>query len=122
MYKIRYSINILPSIGKYIHNDPLTGTKEIINPTITFMNLCTSSAELDIFETSSLSELIQFKWSSYAKRHHLMGCIMHMTYISTLVVYINVVYINNTGTEDDKKLYAYLLGGGMLYPLFYESR
>ena len=51
-----------------------------------------------------------------------MGCIMHLTYISTLVIYINVVYINNTGTEDDKKLYAYLLGGGMMYPLIYEIR
>jgi hypothetical protein len=93
-----------------------------MNPDITFMNLCTGSSELDIFETSSLSELIQFKWLTFAKRHHLMGCIMHLTYISTLVIYINVVYINNTGTEDDKKLYAYLLGGGMMYPLIYEIR
>lgn len=47
---------------------------------------------------------------------------MHIVYVTILVMYINVVYIKNTGTDDDKKLYAYLLGCGMLYPLIYEAR
>ena len=58
VYKIKYSINILPSIGKYIRNDPETGAKEVVNPDLNFMSLCTKSSELDIFESTSLSELI----------------------------------------------------------------
>jgi len=87
-----------------------------------FMSLCQGSTELDIFETTTLSELIQFKWQTYGRRHHFFGYSMHIVYVTILVMYINVVYIKNTGTDDDKKLYAYLLGCGMLYPLIYEAR
>ena len=93
-----------------------------MNPDIAFMALCTDSTELDIFETLTLSELIQFKWETFARRHHLFGCIMHMTYMLTLVFYINVVYINNSGSNDDKKTYAYILALGMLYPSCYEIK
>lgn len=47
---------------------------------------------------------------------------MHMIYMTSLVFYINVVYINNTGTLDQKKIYAYILAVGMLYPTLYESK
>jgi hypothetical protein len=58
VYKIKYSINILASVCKYIRNDQETGAKEVVNPDVYFMALCTSSEELDIFETTSLSDLI----------------------------------------------------------------
>ena len=45
---------------------------------------------------------------------------MHILYIVTLVVYINIVYINNAGTDEEKRIYSILLALGIMYPTLYD--
>jgi hypothetical protein len=82
--------------------------------------LSEQEGELEIFETVSIEQLIQFKWEMYARRHHLLGCIMHLVYVQCLINYTNLVYILNEGSKEDQVLYAYLLAGGILYPALYD--
>jgi hypothetical protein len=45
---------------------------------------------------------------------------MHIGYIVTLVIYINIVYINNSGSKSDQQIYSILLAIGVIYPAFYD--
>ena len=45
---------------------------------------------------------------------------MHLFYIFTLVLYINIVYIHNSGTAKDQQTYSILLAIGILYPALYD--
>ena len=92
-----------------------------MNEDVGFMGLLSEQEEeLEIFETVSIQQLIQFKWEMYARRHHLLGCIMHLVYVQCLINYTNLVYILNEGSKDDQVLYAYLLAGGIFYPAIYD--
>lgn len=124
VYKIQYSVNLLPILGEHIlaETDARSGKKKLTfcNTDINFMGLCTESEELDIFETETIKKLIEFKWETYARRHHVIGCCMHFFYLLTLIIYINVVYVLNVGDDQDKHLYSYLLGLGIIYPALYD--
>jgi len=84
------------------------------------MGLLNATEELDIFGTKSVQELITFKWDSYALSHHLIGCFLHFFYLIILMIYINIIYIKNTGTKAEKKIYVVLLAVGVLYPQVYN--
>jgi len=87
IYKIKYSINLLPQIGthieKFYFNLSKDGSEDqstdlLKNEGVSFMGLIAHSDELDIFNTKSLIDLIEFKWNQYGMRHHFVGCMMHM--------------------------------------------
>jgi len=80
------------------------------------MELLSTSEELDIFGTTSLQKLIEFKWEAYALNHHMLGCFFHFFYLIILVIYINIIYIKDEGTDAEKQVYVVLLGVGILYP------
>ena len=84
------------------------------------MGLLNEIEELEVFETKTIKELIEFKWTNYGKKHHIIGTCFHFFYILLMVVYINYVYILNIGTTDDQKLYSALLGIGVVYPCCYN--
>ena len=58
MYKIKYSINMLPYIGMYLHKstDPYTKeeTREMANEDVKLLGLCSESDELEMFGSESL--------------------------------------------------------------------
>lgn len=58
VYKIKYSLNLLPSIGTYINKDIDLYTKkevvELANNDINLLEDCSGSEELSIFETDTL--------------------------------------------------------------------
>ena len=122
VYKIKYSVNLIPIIGPYIipENKETGQEKEFINDDVELMNTITASEELDIFETESIQQLIEFKWQTYAMKHHVFGCVMHFFYLTMLVIYTHVIYINNSGDESSRKLYTILLAIGILYPAGYD--
>ena len=91
--KVRYTINLLPMIGEYIVQD--SNGKKAINENIDFMGLCEDSDQLDIFETESIKELIQYKWNNFGRKFHMFGCLMHFVYMATISLYVLEVYINN---------------------------
>lgn len=84
------------------------------------MGLLNGTEELSIFDTQSVQQLIEFKWDSYGLNHHLIGCGLHFFYLIILMIYINIIYINNKGTPEEKKAYVILLAVGILYPQYYN--
>lgn len=67
VYKIKYSLNLLPSIGTFINKDADLYTKQMVvelaNNEINLLEECANSEELSIFETDTLKDLIEFKWN-----------------------------------------------------------
>jgi hypothetical protein len=114
IFKITYSINILPGLGEY-QKDGVS-----YNEDTNLMGLLNASEELDIFGTKSVLELIQFKWEEYAMRHHMVGMILHFFYLAVFVIYVNIIYIKNTGTDAQKRSYVILLAIGCVYPQVYN--
>jgi len=129
VYKIKYSLNMLPSLGSYMHRetDTYTGetTIEFKNDGVNILQLCAESDEIKIFETESLQDLVTFKWDNIGWGFHLFGCMVHITYIVILILYTNLVYIegesvrNDDGTEKQNPL-SILLLIGIIYPAAYE--
>lgn len=124
VYKITYSINILPQIGEYIKegtDDDGNAHKEFINSENNLMGLINETEELEIFGAKTIQQLIQFKWDEYARKHHVFGCMMHMFYIVMMIIYIHIVYINYTDEISEHiAVWTVLLGVGILYPALYD--
>ena len=63
VYKIRYCLNILPSMN--LQND-----KDL-------MEAIVNTEELAIFKTVALMSMADFKWTAYAFNSHKIGCGVH---------------------------------------------
>jgi len=117
VYKIKYSINLLPQVGYFVDNDG-----EHCNEDVSIMSLAADSEEIEIFTTASLNNLIEFKWVSYGKRHHLLGCLMHFIYTFVFILYVSqaCLYDDEDENKTTQKIYAILLLVGILYPAAYD--
>lgn len=56
IYKIRYSVNLLPTIGEYIRpENSETGQERcVMNEGINLMGVCNESEELEIYDTQNI--------------------------------------------------------------------
>ena len=139
LVKIKYTINILPSMGYHMSRTkcPYTGAimSEFKNSDINICDLCANSDEIDIFKAASLQDLIAFKFDVFGKNFHLIGCIIHFIYMGILFFYLNKIYIHgvevkqcpdppvendppcSAGPDDP---YNYVLLAGVVYPACYE--
>ena len=118
VYKVTYTLNTLPQLGEYVQRDPLTGEKTFVNEDVSLMQMCIDADELDIFDSDNFQKLIKFKWDSYAKSIHMVGCVMHFFYVLLLIMYVNAIYIK--GDMNNKKLYEVSLIFGIIYPFCYD--
>jgi len=59
----------------------------------TIMNAVANSDELRIFETDMIKEMIDYKWTSFARNIHYLGAFMHLLYIITLILYVNHTFL-----------------------------
>ena len=61
VYKIRYAINMLPSLGFYKRRekDPYTGVQSLVdmNVGVNILQLCAESDEIELFEAESIQDL-----------------------------------------------------------------
>lgn len=93
-------MNLLPSIGTYIDKDTDLYTKELVvslaNEDMNLLDVCANSEELNINETDTLKDLIEFKWNQYGYWFHLGGFLIHAIYVVALFVYTDMVYINGS--------------------------
>lgn len=125
IFKIRYSINLLSMVGQHVKF--VKGKKVIMNKEISFLDMCTDTSELDMFGSQALEEIIEFKWTTYGFKFHLLGSVIHMFQISILIFYVNFIYIqasleiNPDGSIKGGNPYAAILLGGIVYPFCYES-
>ena len=129
VYKIKYSLNLLPNVGEYIVDaDPEdeTSKKKLMNEDINLMGLFNESDELSIYETDLIKELITYKWNTYAFGHHIKGCMFHLYHMLTLIIYIDVAYIKNIrgddGTYHVRTFCNFIIFTGLVYPVFYEAK
>jgi hypothetical protein len=45
---------------------------------------------------------------------------MHLFYVIILIIYINIIYIKDAGTDQQKQIYSALLAVGIFYPAIYD--
>lgn len=103
IFKIRYSINLLPSLDKYVMRNP-GEPKQVFNRDLNMMDIFNDNVkkEFDNFDSRALTEIIEFKWHTFGYKHHHFGWSMHIVYCLTLIAYINLVYVQNKGTDEEK--------------------
>jgi hypothetical protein len=95
VYKIRFEINLLASIGEYKVEDPDNKGQFIFkNEGVSLMALAAETEEMTIFNTESLAILVRYKWEQYGQRHHIFGSVMHLFYVICIIVYVNEIYLN----------------------------
>ena len=63
---------------------------------------------------------MDFKWKTYAKNIHLVGFIAHMAYVVIMMLYVDVVYINNVEDENHHLVITLLILAGIAYPTAYD--
>lgn len=73
--KIKYSLNILPSI--------------LDSAQITLVHALGNTDELNIFNSKVLFDLLEFKWQVYAGIIHKVSLLSHCCYLITFTVFVN---------------------------------
>ena len=101
IFKIGYNVNLLPVIGAHHDRrvDPFTReeTSELTNASGNFLRACCyDSDEIDMFESLNLQEFIEFKWSRFSFKFHMIGGVTHLLYVLFLMLYVNSVYVSPT--------------------------
>ena len=106
LYKVNYHLNLLPSMsqedGKLI-------------------DAIAESDELEIFETDLVIDLVDFRWEKFARKTHIRGLVVHITYILTLTMYIRSTYLGSSVDLVPSTGYLYAIGLCLLYPLIYDG-
>ena len=69
-----------------------------------------------------MEDLINYKWQTFAARVHWFGWIIHLIYILALQTYISEIYLSNTQVQVAPIVFLYVIGGCLLYPVFYDGR
>jgi len=131
IYKIKYSINLLPLIGAHVaieENADGYLVKQLLNDQVGerqvgWMDLIQQSDELGIFASKAMKPLVEFKWSRYGKRHHAVGFFMHVLQVAIMTVYVKLIHIDNMLQDCPQGCsnpYAFSLLAGVLYAAVYE--
>lgn len=113
IYKIKYCLNILPSMNEKSEHD--------------LMEALCNTEELDIFATDSIRTMINYKWATYGFNSHCLGCIVHICYIVVVVLFISDTYLykKEDFPKDELHLarpgYMVTLAVLLLYPLAYDG-
>lgn len=60
------------------------------------MRLFADTDELEMFDTDTIQNIIEYKWTMYGRKHHFLGMAMHMFYTLMLNVYVMEAYLQET--------------------------
>ena len=118
MFKITYLLNTIPQIGEYMIHDKETDKFEFFNKDKSLMDMCQESDELELFNSLAIQDVIDFKWTEFAYKIHLVGCFFHFFYMTILIIYINAIYVIVDAAN--AQVYQALLIFGILYPMWYD--
>lgn len=80
------------------------------------MEIAAKTEELSLTITSSVADVIDYKWDTYGRSHHFLGLAMHLYYIVVFTLYVIKAYLQ----DNDSKIWLILLTTGIIYPSFYE--
>ena len=96
------------------------------------MYLCSSCDNLEVFNTDSIKELINFKWIEFGQSHHMIGLFFHTCQMIMVMIYIQYVYIDDsfdiykpgsepTDISHPQSVFAFILFICLIYPTIYEG-
>lgn len=95
IYKINFHVNILPSLCS--HYTLHYKTKEEIfhdrSDDRDFLPMCSEQEENTIYASTSIDELLDFKWDSHSGIYMKTGFFFHCVYLLAFNLYINEIYI-----------------------------
>lgn len=84
----------------------------------TLMDTIGNTDELSIFESKTLITYIEFKWDSYAAKIHRIGAVLHLIYLISFSILVNVIYIYKS-LEYRPALFISMVFS-LMYPTIYE--
>jgi len=121
VYKIKFEINLLASIGAYKVEDPDNKGQYIFkNEDVSLMALAAETDEMTIFNTESFNILIRYKWEQYGQKHHIFGSVMHLFYVICIIVYVIKIYLHNEEDPVRHFYFSMMLLAGIFYPWMYD--
>ena len=82
------------------------------------MEICGETDELDIFDSSTVSELLEFKWTTYASKIHFVGLTSHILYVVVFSFYVNECYVYQWGNLKSTLEIVIILC--LVYPFCYD--
>jgi len=87
------------------------------------MEAICGSDELEIFTSTALTSMIDYKWGAYAYKAHGIGCVIHILYIISVALFINDTYLMDALPEEHYASPAFMviLGICLIYPLLYDG-
>jgi len=115
VYKIKYSLNVLPSMNDFCKDD--------------LMEAIIRTDENDVFISEAVMDMVDFKWQKYAFKRHMIGAFFHIIYLSCLLAYISHTFLV-VPTHDAMGViqmpncsikYMYVLFGCLIYPTMYDG-
>ena len=66
-----------------------------MNYGLSIADMCEECGHLDVYTSTAIQEVIEYKWKKFARRWHMIGCSFHFFYMSILIIYNNFVYFEN---------------------------
>jgi len=99
--------------------------KEVVNNEVSLLRICSDTKNLDLIDTETMQEVIDFKWTEFGFAHHLIGLMFHACQMGLFLYYVNHVYIHNDLYDYKTKTFkenniALLLLICLVYPTIYE--
>jgi hypothetical protein len=86
--KIQYQINTLLQTEMFIDE-----FGQQVNEGISLIEMCHLSNEVSLLLTPGLQSLIQYKWDTFGRHHHLLGMGAHLMNTVIIVIYITQSYL-----------------------------
>lgn len=120
IYKINFHVNILPSLCSHYTLHYKTG-EEIFHDRSEdreFLPMCSEQEDNTIYASSSIDELLDFKWDSHSGIYMKTGFFFHCVYLIAFNLYVNEIYIE--GNIDNIKEWQLILILAMIYPFCYD--
>ena len=75
------------------------GKEKFINKDVSLLDLFIDNDELEKYNTETMQQLIKYKWDNYGRKHHLMGCIMHLFNTLVIIVCVCLSYLQEPDEE-----------------------
>ena len=94
IYKIIYTMNLLPCFGKHFIFNDVEGKWELVKDDVPIVKIISESEEFNIFKSESMKNFIEYKWGAIGLTHHLYNVVNHVCFLIALGWYITKVYIN----------------------------
>ena len=66
-----------------------------------------------------MQQLIRYKWDCYGRKHHFLGCVMHLFNTLVIIIYVSLSYLREPDPAETN-IIPILLAVGVAYPAFYE--